>query len=422
MMNAETFATIYTVFLFVSIIIASLMFVFAWRDRHNTGMMPFMVLIIGEILWMLFCALQESSFIHPASQPYLWSKLTYLGIVMVPASFLVWSASFTHHYDRVTPFIISLLFIEPILFNIVIWTDPWHGWFSGTFITNGQLGIAFWIHTLYSYTLLFIGAIMQVIHFLRAQPNYRLQAFVVMMSLPISSVFNLISLAYLEELKLDFSPVGFLVVGAIMSYVQLRHRLFDILPVARHKVMDEILDGVVVLDNEDRIIDMNPAARRMLGADMKTSHGQLAEKAIPVWDELTRNSSGQENSTIDFIIEGDVRRHIALTLSIMFKKRTKSGGKLILLRDITDRKKAEEELKTLITNLQNALIEIKTLKGIVPICANFKKIRDDEGFWEQVEAYVSKHTDAQFSHSICPDCLEKLYPEYQDERRDDLKQ
>jgi hypothetical protein len=63
--------------------------------------------------------------------------------------------------------------------------------------------------------------------------------------------------------------------------------------------------------------------------------------------------------------------------------------------------------------------EIKTLRGFVPICANCKKIRDDKGYWEQVETYVSKHTEAQFSHSICPECMRKLYPEFcEDEKTD----
>jgi len=82
-----------------------------------------------------------------------------------------------------------------------------------------------------------------------------------------------------------------------------------------------------------------------------------------------------------------------------------------IAKDISERKKKEEALKELISSLQKAIEEIKTLKGIVPICCHCKKIRDDEGYWEQVEAYVSKHTEAQFSHGICPDCIKKLYPE-----------
>jgi PAS domain S-box-containing protein len=80
-----------------------------------------------------------------------------------------------------------------------------------------------------------------------------------------------------------------------------------------------------------------------------------------------------------------------------------------IARDITKRKQAEEEREKLITKLQEALENIKTLKGLLPICANCKKIRDDKGYWNQIEAYIRDHTDAEFSHSICPICAEKLY-------------
>ena len=71
----------------------------------------------------------------------------------------------------------------------------------------------------------------------------------------------------------------------------------------------------------------------------------------------------------------------------------------------------EKEQQKLISKLQEALAEIKTLKGFIPICASCKKIRDDEGYWDQLEAYISKHTDAVFSHGLCPECAEKFRAE-----------
>ena len=81
-----------------------------------------------------------------------------------------------------------------------------------------------------------------------------------------------------------------------------------------------------------------------------------------------------------------------------------------VVQDITDRKRIEEERERLIVELRQALEQVRTLRGIVPICSSCKKIRDDRGYWEQVEAYVAKHTDAKFSHGICPDCEGRLYP------------
>jgi CheY-like chemotaxis protein len=69
------------------------------------------------------------------------------------------------------------------------------------------------------------------------------------------------------------------------------------------------------------------------------------------------------------------------------------------------------EKEQLITDLQDAMAQIKTLSGLLPICANCKKIRNDQGFWERIESYISKHTGADFTHGICPECMHKLYPD-----------
>jgi two-component system, response regulator PdtaR len=70
------------------------------------------------------------------------------------------------------------------------------------------------------------------------------------------------------------------------------------------------------------------------------------------------------------------------------------------------------ELRRLNVELKTALDNVKALKGLLPICAGCKKIRDDKGYWEGVETYIKKHTDVEFSHGLCPDCLTRLYPEY----------
>ncbi len=77
--------------------------------------------------------------------------------------------------------------------------------------------------------------------------------------------------------------------------------------------------------------------------------------------------------------------------------------------EIVKRKRTEEELEDLVTKLETALVEVKILKGFLPICASCKKIRNDGGYWDQIESYIQKHSEAEFSHSMCPDCSDKLY-------------
>ena len=82
-----------------------------------------------------------------------------------------------------------------------------------------------------------------------------------------------------------------------------------------------------------------------------------------------------------------------------------------IVQDITDLKQAQEEREKLIAELQQAMSDVKVLSGMLPICASCKKIRDDKGYWNRIEAYIGKHSNAQFSHGICPECARKLYPE-----------
>jgi|WetSurMetagenome_2_1015567.scaffolds.fasta_scaffold97573_2 two-component system, cell cycle sensor histidine kinase and response regulator CckA len=92
-----------------------------------------------------------------------------------------------------------------------------------------------------------------------------------------------------------------------------------------------------------------------------------------------------------------------------------TGGLLecrIVMDDITDRKHLEDERERLILELKDALAKVKLLSGMLPICASCKKIRDDHGYWRQIESYIREHSEAEFSHSICPACMKKLYPDH----------
>lgn len=82
----------------------------------------------------------------------------------------------------------------------------------------------------------------------------------------------------------------------------------------------------------------------------------------------------------------------------------------IVVRDISKRKELENEREALVNELEKALEQVKTLQGLIPICSSCHKIRDDNGFWQRLEEYIEAHSDAEFSHGICPDCMKTLYP------------
>ena len=130
-------------------------------------------------------------------------------------------------------------------------------------------------------------------------------------------------------------------------------------------------------------------------------------KAIPFATHL-RALQGDPGSYVATVKERTLRAYVE-------PLRNHNGtitGCIGIALDITEQKELEEQRERLIEELRDALTHIKTLRGLLPICAACKKIRDDRGSWKQIETYISDHSDAKFSHGICPECVQKLYPEW----------
>ncbi len=181
-------------------------------------------------------------------------------------------------------------------------------------------------------------------------------------------------------------------------------------------------EAIITTDSRGLVISWNTGAERIFGYTEAEIIGQPMTTIMPQryaeghLQGMIRVSEGSEHR----LIGGTVELHglnkngteFPIELSLAEWETTSGRYFTAIIRDVSVRKQIEAEREQLISDLQNAIEQIKTLKGIVPICASCKKIRDDKGYWEQVDHYVAKHTDAKFSHGICPDCTQKLYPEY----------
>lgn len=157
----------------------------------------------------------------------------------------------------------------------------------------------------------------------------------------------------------------------------------------------------------------------------------LVDKNMPVYDglEVIRivcsggdetavapimlTASGDEEAAVeamklgaaDYLVKDPQGQYLALLPTVIEQALAK--------RAMAEAKRfAEEERERLIVELQEALAQVKTLSGLLPICMSCKKIRDDEGYWKQIEFYIQQRSEAKFSHGICPDCKKELYPEY----------
>lgn len=191
----------------------------------------------------------------------------------------------------------------------------------------------------------------------------------------------------------------------------------------KHRMLyDSAIDGILILDLQGHIIDCNRTAHERLGYGreellaLHVSQLDPPEYAAQVGDRMKR--LGEQGRLI--MESAHIRRDgTVMPVEINARVIDYEGRQAIfsIVRDITERKLAEQERERLIAQLQKALAEIKTLHGLLPICSACKKIRDEQGAWHQLEVYISGHTDAEFTHGLCADCMKKLYPQYTDRKR-----
>lgn len=182
--------------------------------------------------------------------------------------------------------------------------------------------------------------------------------------------------------------------------------------------IDSITETALLLGPEGTVLMANQTAAERLGRPTAELLGtNIASTMSPKLFERRQAHLHTVLATRRPLAFDDERRDRILhtTLTPVLDASGQVAAIAVLSFDITERQRIEEQLRRSIAELERALSEVKTLSGLLPICAGCKKIRDDKGYWNHVEQYLRAHTEAEFSHGLCPDCIRRLYPEYADE-------
>jgi len=205
--------------------------------------------------------------------------------------------------------------------------------------------------------------------------------------------------------------VGFAVSGMLLMLGLSRFHLLDIVPIARAHLVEKMGDGLLVLDEKNRIVDANPAARLILDVG-PAAVGRQIEEVSTLTARLLLMAAGEEDFSAEGVILKDPQKRFDLHISSLRDGGGKNEGRVVVLRDVTARAQVEMEKEKLILELRAALEDIKVLRGLLPICVGCKRIRDDQGNWKNLEQFVEERSEAQFSHGLCEECMNRLYPEY----------
>jgi PAS domain-containing protein len=345
----------------------------------------------------------------------LVTQIQYIGLALSAPLFLRFTLAYSGTDNHLARGISALVWFVCVATIAVECTNGLHGLFwrrvaldaTATLLVPTR-GLWFWVFVAGTYLALLSGTIAVAGLVLRTGRGLRRQAVVVLAATLLPWAGNALYVTDALSLPgLDPTPIAFSLTGLLVAFAILRLDFLALVPVARGAVVDTMSDGVLVLDTEARLVDHNPAAAA-LASIAAPRHGSpsLPEGLSRV---LSRNGAELQD---EIVLEVDGHERVVELRAWPFATRSgKPLGRLVVLRDITERRAAERERERLLADLRNASAEISTLQGLLPICSSCKSVRDDSGYWNQIEIYISKHADVRFSHGLCPDCAHELYPE-----------
>lgn len=338
--------TPYAVGLILTAVVAAWLAVYAWT-RGVGGAREIAVLSAAVCVWNLGYAAEVAS-VDLASK-VAWAKVEYVGIVTVPVAWFVFSLGYTSRGRWVTRRNLALLAVVPLLTLALLWTNDTHGlvWSRTMLDSTGQFlvverGPYFWFHLAYSYLLNLLGGVFLVMTLLRSYWLYRRQVVALLVAVAAPWIANGMYLSGLNPWPdLDLTAFAFLVSGAAVSWGLFRYGFLEIVPVARAAVIEGMNDAVIVTDLGDRVVDLNPAAGRALDLPASKVVGASLADVAPELGGLP--GAADEAQEVE-LGDGPRRRSYEMSLSTLADRRERQTGRLLVLRDVTERKKVEVEL------------------------------------------------------------------------------
>ena len=298
-----------------SIVVAA----YSWRSRTAPGALALMWAMIAVTGWLV---LNTFELADPTEQgTVFWARLEYPFFTLAPVAWLAFAIQYTGRGKWLTPGRIVLLCLVPLMVSSLALTNDWHHliWKSYTFTPiNNWLAMSvvaygpwFWVHIVYSYSAVLVGAFLIVREYFQSWKLYRRQSLWSVVGALGPIVFNIVYVFHLiPGFRKDYSSISYAMFGLAFSIAILRYHLFELTPIAYKTLVDEMSDGVLVVDRLDRVVDMNPAAQFALSLSAGEAIGQPVAQVLRSWQSLADSLSDKTETQAEVSV--GTRRSAAL--------------------------------------------------------------------------------------------------------------
>ena len=364
----STFLFLYDAILWVGLLLCVWLSRFSWKNRRVPGAMPLLVLHVAIGWWLLAYTVPLTDAFMDANGGgvYLRFRLMFFGMVATAPAFLAFTLEYTGQAPKPRAWLYALLAMEPLLLLLLIWNPgtahlilgEWQGQpGDGRFVGTAY----FWLHALYNYALTLFALGLLVRHYRREAAVYRSQLGLMFAGALVPMAASMLSLSSAAPDNVDFTPVGFAIGSALLAYAAFRYRLLELVPIARRLVMENMADGIVMLDKNGRILDFNPAAQHIV-QDRTLEAGLPISHVLPGWSGRHAMSL-EEARGLDEVVRLESGCYADVRIRALKDGKRRVSGLLLILRDVTEAREVSRALEEANRQLRGQLAQIERMQA-----------------------------------------------------------
>jgi signal transduction histidine kinase len=354
-----------------SVVVGAGFVVTTWRRRTEPGTRALAVLLLSVVFW---AGLYAISLLTPAlERRLLLERFLWVGTVASPVAWFVFTLQYTGYGDWVTRRRVVGLSVVPVAVLALVWTNPLHNllWSNPRMVATENINIlvrsfgpVFWVHLAYAYTLALAGLVFLLRLVFTAEYMFVDQALALVVGALAPIVASAVTVTGLSPVPgLDLTPIAFSISGVTFGYALLHSELLDRVPAARrigrNTIVRNIRDGVVVIDDDEVVIDMNSVAERLFDLDRSEAIGSAFRPLLDCEVELP-----EEKRTVIWSGQGPTRYEVKV--SLLTDQHDRQVGRVLVIRDITDRTNRQQQLQVLNRVLRH---NFRNDMNVIDVCA-----------------------------------------------------